>query len=251
MKKNPHGFGIKDASFQAAGAVAGLERLVHSFFDRMATDERFAVIFAMHPEDNAVSRDKLARFLCGWLGGPKRFQEKYGSIGIPRVHGHLPITSVEKKQWLTCMAEAVAEQPYTDAFKKYLMEQLEVPAEAVRRRCETAASQTASEAAPVQLWVDADACPAVIKDILFRAATRTGITLTLVANQALPTPAAKNITAVQVPGGIDIADDEIVKRARPGDLVITSDIPLAAEVIDKGAHALSFEHALQAIGCLV
>ncbi|NNM21713.1 MAG: YaiI/YqxD family protein [Gammaproteobacteria bacterium] len=91
----------------------------------------------------------------------------------------------------------------------------------------------------MQLWVDADACPVVIKEILFRAATRTGVTLTLVANQALSTPAAKNITAVQVARGFDVADDEIVKRINPGDLVITGDIPLAAEVIEKGGHALS------------
>ncbi len=234
MKKNEHGFGNKDASFQAAGSVAGLERLVDSFYDRMENDERFAPIFAMHPDNNAMTRDKLARFLSGWLGGPKRFQEKYGAIGIPRVHGHLPISETERDQWLTCMTEAVAEQPYTPEFKRYLMEQLAVPAEAVRRRCEAATPKPA-----VQLWVDADACPVVIKEILFRAATRTGIALTLVANQPLATPPARNITSVQVPSGFDIADDEIVKRCNPGDLVITSDIPLAAEVIEKDGHALS------------
>ena len=89
----------------------------------------------MHPEDEATSRDKLARFLCGWLGGPKLYHEKYGSIGIPRVHAHLAIATDERDQWLTCMAETVAEQPFADDFKQYLMEQLFVPAEAVRRRC--------------------------------------------------------------------------------------------------------------------
>ena len=77
------------------------------------------------------------------------------------------------------------------------------------------------------------------RDILFRAAQRTGVELTLVANQALNTPAAKNITALQVPRGFDVADDEIVKRMSSGDLVITSDIPLAAEAIEKGGFALS------------
>ncbi len=91
----------------------------------------------------------------------------------------------------------------------------------------------------MKIWVDADACPVVIKDILFRAATRTGVELTLVANQALGTPSSPNINTLQVSRGFDVADDEIVKRLDTGDLVITSDIPLAAEVIEKGGHALS------------
>jgi len=91
----------------------------------------------------------------------------------------------------------------------------------------------------MEIWVDADACPVVVKEILFRAADRTGIRLTLVANQALYVPASNNIKTLQVAQGFDIADDEIVKRVTAGDLVITSDIPLAAEVLQKGGHALS------------
>jgi uncharacterized protein YaiI (UPF0178 family) len=91
----------------------------------------------------------------------------------------------------------------------------------------------------MRIWVDADACPVVVKDILYRAAERTGVQLTLVANQHLSTPSASNINSIQVSQGFDVADDEIVKRVTAGDLVITSDIPLAAEVIEKGGHALS------------
>ncbi len=91
----------------------------------------------------------------------------------------------------------------------------------------------------MKIWVDADACPVVIKEILYRAADRTGVQLTLVANQPLTTPSSTNIKTLQVPHGFDVADDEIVKRLSAGDLVITSDIPLAAEVIAKGGHALS------------
>ncbi len=91
----------------------------------------------------------------------------------------------------------------------------------------------------MKIWVDADACPVVIKDILFRAAARTGVELTLVANQAISTPSSPNIKTLQVARGFDVADDEIVKRLDADDLVITSDIPLAAEVIEKGGHALS------------
>ncbi len=93
--------------------------------------------------------------------------------------------------------------------------------------------------AGMKIWVDADACPVVVKEILFRAADRTGVQLTLVANQAMNTPPSPNIRSVQVQQGFDVADDEIVKRVEAGDLVITSDIPLAAEVIAKDGHALS------------
>jgi uncharacterized protein YaiI (UPF0178 family) len=91
----------------------------------------------------------------------------------------------------------------------------------------------------MKVWVDADACPVVVKEILYRAAERTGVQLTLVANQHLSTPSSSNINSIQVSQGFDVADDEIVKRVTAGDLVITSDIPLAAEVIEKGGHALS------------
>ena len=80
----------------------------------------------------------------------------------------------------------------------------------------------------MKIWVDADACPVVIKEILYRAADRTEVELTLVANQALSTPSSANINTLQVPRGFDVADDEIVKRLTGGDLVITGDIPLAA-----------------------
>jgi len=91
----------------------------------------------------------------------------------------------------------------------------------------------------MKIWIDADACPVVIKDILFRAAERTGLHLTLVANQALAVPRSRLIKSIQVAPGYDAADNEIVKRINPGDLVITSDIPLAAEIIEKQAIALS------------
>ena len=91
----------------------------------------------------------------------------------------------------------------------------------------------------MKIWVDADACPAVIKEILFRAAERTSTRLTLVANHSLPVPRSRYIDFVQVRQGFDVADNEIVNRLSAGDLVITSDIPLAAEVIEKGGQALS------------
>jgi uncharacterized protein YaiI (UPF0178 family) len=91
----------------------------------------------------------------------------------------------------------------------------------------------------MQIWVDADACPAAIKEILFRAARRTGVQLTLVANQFMYVPKFHCIRMLQVSAGFDVADNEIVRRCNAGDVVVTSDIPLAAEVIAKGSYALS------------
>lgn len=91
----------------------------------------------------------------------------------------------------------------------------------------------------MQIWVDADACPKPVKEILYRAALRTGLQLTLIANQQLSVPRSPLIRALQVPKGFDVADDEIVRRAEAGDLVISSDIPLAAQAIAKGARVLT------------
>ena len=90
----------------------------------------------------------------------------------------------------------------------------------------------------MQIWVDADACPLVIKEILFRAAERAQVMTTLVANQTLRTPPSRFVRSLQVERGFDVADNRIVKEVQKGDLVITADIPLAAEVIAKGGHAI-------------
>lgn len=90
----------------------------------------------------------------------------------------------------------------------------------------------------MRIWVDADACPVVIKEILFKAAERTGVVVTLVANRPVRIPSSRHITFVRVLAGQDVADNEIVKRLVAGDLVITADIPLAANVIEKGGAAL-------------
>ena len=91
----------------------------------------------------------------------------------------------------------------------------------------------------MNIWVDADACPGAIKEILFRAADRTGVAVTLVANHARAVPRSRHVKLLTVGAGFDVADDEIVRRVAAGDIVITGDIPLASEVIDKGGHVLS------------
>ena len=127
-------YGEGDSSFQAAGGEEGLRCLVDGFYDAMEILPEAKHIRDMHPKELTESRDKLARFLCGWLGGPKRYNEKYGSIRIPKAHSHLDIGVEERDAWLCCMKEALKTQPYDESFKTYLMEQLFVPADRSRNR---------------------------------------------------------------------------------------------------------------------
>ncbi len=129
----PLAYGTEDASYKAAGELAGITRLVDRFYAYMDTLPEAEIIRKMHPDDLTISRDKLTCFLSGWLGGPRLFSEKYGSISIPMVHKHLTIASKERDAWLLCMNKATEEQPYQASFKKYLLEQLFVPAERVRQ----------------------------------------------------------------------------------------------------------------------
>jgi uncharacterized protein YaiI (UPF0178 family) len=92
---------------------------------------------------------------------------------------------------------------------------------------------------PVKIWVDADACPNVIKEILYRVAERTETLTTLVANQYLKTPPSAYIKTIQVAAGFDVADNYIAQQANAGDIVITADIPLAADIVNKGAHGIN------------
>lgn len=130
-------YGTGDASYQAAGQLAGIQRLVDAFYRYMDTLPEAAGIRAMHAEDLAESRHKLSSFLSGWLGGPRLYSQQYGPIVIPSAHRHLAIGSRERDAWMLCMEKAVAEQPYDDAFKHYLLKQLFIPAERVRAVCES------------------------------------------------------------------------------------------------------------------
>ena len=124
-------YGIGDASYQTAGGELGIRRLVDAFYDRIESEPIAAQIRAMHPKDLSTSRDKLARFLCGWMNGPNRYREKYGEISLPSAHAHLTIGAAERDAWLTCMEGAIAEQPYPEQFKVYLLTELAVPANRV------------------------------------------------------------------------------------------------------------------------
>ena len=129
-EKNP--FGEGDASYQAAGGFEGLVDLVERFYrqmDELPVAER---IRAMHPPDLTISKDKLARFLAGWLGGPRLYNETYGSISIPMVHRHLDVREDGRDAWLACMQAALTETDHAPDFKRYLMRALAVPAERIR-----------------------------------------------------------------------------------------------------------------------
>ena len=128
-------YGDSDNSFQTAGGQPGVKALVDAFYDAMETRPEAAHILAMHNTDLSESRDKLTRFLCGWLGGPKLFSEKYGPIRIPVAHRHLKIGHTERDAWLTCMQTAIDQQAFPEDFGDYLMAQLYVPAER-SRNCE-------------------------------------------------------------------------------------------------------------------
>ena len=131
---NINQYGTGDASFQAAGGAAGLRQLVDDFYDTMDILPEAATIRSMHPKDLTVSRDKLARFLSGWLNGPNTFRPKYGAIHIPRAHHHLAIGEAEMETWLLCMSIALEKQPFEPVFKNYLLRQLRIPAERCRTR---------------------------------------------------------------------------------------------------------------------
>lgn len=125
-------FGVGDASYRAAGGTEGLLQLSRRFYEVMDTLPAARTIRNMHPADLSSTTERLAYFLCGWLGGPRLYSEKFGGINIPMFHSHLPIGVAERDAWLLCMAHAVDEQPYSPEFKRYLLTQLHVPAERIR-----------------------------------------------------------------------------------------------------------------------
>lgn len=135
MDRTP--YGVADNTYVSAGEEPGIRALVDTFYFLMSTTPDYQTIWSWYPEDNSTSRDKLARFLCGWMGGPRRYQEKYGAISIPQVHAHLSITAIERDQWLNCMREALVTLAYPQRFIDYLMTELAKPAELIRATCDS------------------------------------------------------------------------------------------------------------------
>ena len=132
----PEGYGFEDTSYQAAGCLDGLTRLVDMFYHYVDTLPEAKVIRKLYPEDLSLPKQKLAYFLSGWLGGPRIYQQHFKPISIPGAHSHMNIGIAERDAWLFCMQKAVEEQPFADSFKIYLMDQLAIPAERIRQVCE-------------------------------------------------------------------------------------------------------------------
>jgi len=128
-------YGIGDTSYQMAGELAGITQLVTDFYRYMDQLTEAQKIRAMHRDDLSESQLKLVYFLSGWLGGPKRYAQHYGSIHIPAAHQHLKIGIEDRDAWLLCMQKAVDKQPYDASFKVYLMAQFLIPAQRITAVC--------------------------------------------------------------------------------------------------------------------
>jgi len=130
MKLKQYGKG--SSTFVAVGGLEGVKQLVSDFYNIMSTNQDYLPIRQMHPENLEVSIDKLACFLSGWMGGERLYQEKYGSINIPKVHAFLTIETTERDLWLACMNDALSLQGYPNELVDYLNQQFFIPAEKIR-----------------------------------------------------------------------------------------------------------------------
>lgn len=135
-------YGKDDCSYKAAGELSGLIKLVDCFYHYMDTLPDAQHIRSMHSDDLTITKQKLAYFLSGWMGGPKLYAEHFKAIPIPSAHKHLPIGVGESDAWLLCMQKAVDAQPYDPEFKMYLIAQLRVPAQRITEVCSHAAKYT-------------------------------------------------------------------------------------------------------------
>lgn len=132
-------FGLGDATFQAIGGESGVERLVDAFYTLMENDPAYGPIWKQHNGERADMRARLAAFLCGWMGGPRRYKERYGSINLPGAHQHLKVTELERDLWIQCMRTALDGCDYPEDIKTYLVSQLSIPAARIRVVCDTIA----------------------------------------------------------------------------------------------------------------
>jgi len=123
-----------DAQFQIAGGEDGCMKLANDFYDMMEILPEAQHIRSLHPNDLIPSREKLGLFLCGYMNGPERYEEKYGPIQLAPAHAHIPIGTAEKEAWLLCMEKALELQIYPQEFKDFLLQRLSVPAERCRNR---------------------------------------------------------------------------------------------------------------------
>lgn len=130
---NPTSYGFQDTSYKAAGEEDGLRALSIDFYKIMDSLPEAKLIREMHKEDLSMMIDKLTLFLSLWLGGPRKYIEKYGNANMPQAHAHLIIDENERDAWLLCMDKAIDQQQYSKDFKEYLKKQFRFPAEMIRK----------------------------------------------------------------------------------------------------------------------
>lgn len=133
MEKNN---GFRGKAFDLLGGVDGVKELANCFYDVMEELPKAKKIRDMHPLDLTDTRENLALFLCGWLGGPPLYNEKFGSANLAGIHVHFDIDIDERDMWLMCMNLALEKQPIEENFKKYLMKRFRIPAEKIRITCQ-------------------------------------------------------------------------------------------------------------------
>jgi len=125
----PGAYGYEDTSLRAMGGEPGTKQLVDYFYDAMEAIPEAREIRELHPQDLALAREKLTAFLTGWLGGPNRYNERWGMIRIPRAHSHVPIRAVDRDAWLLCMQQAIDQMDIDDGFRSYFMREIFRPAD--------------------------------------------------------------------------------------------------------------------------
>lgn len=128
-EKQPSEYGYEDTSLRAMGGEPGVKKLVDFFYNAMESTPGAARIRELHPRDLELTREKLTAFLTGWLGGPSRYNERWGVIRIPSFHAHLPIRPAERDAWLDCMRQAVDQMELADDFRDYFMHEIARPAD--------------------------------------------------------------------------------------------------------------------------
>lgn len=123
-------------AFTLLGGVNGVRMLANTFYDVMEELPGAQKIRAMHPEDLSETRENLTLFLCGWLGGPQLYRDKFGSANLANIHIHFDIDTEERDMWISCMDLALEKQPFEEKFKKYLLKRFKIPAERIRITCQ-------------------------------------------------------------------------------------------------------------------
>lgn len=125
-------YGFSDTSYKTIGEEVSVRALVDRFYSIMASQRDYQPLFNLHPADLETTKDKLSRFLMGWMGGERTYQTAYGALNIPMAHAHLDVTPALVDNWLNCMRQALAELGHDAKFSDYLIQQLAIPAERIR-----------------------------------------------------------------------------------------------------------------------